>query len=667
MKNKIRVFEAFAGYGSQSMALRRLGIDFEVVGISEIDKYAIQAYMAVHGDTPNYGDISKIDWSSVPDFDFLTYSFPCTDISTAGQQKGLAEGSGTRSSLLWKCRKAIEVKRPKYLLMENVKNLVSKKFTPYLKEWLRFLEGQGYSNYTKVLNAKDFGVPQNRERVFMVSILGEASFHFPKPFTLEKRLKDVLEKDVDESFYLREKIVKTFIARNEKNKTKGNGFKFEPTMGDVIASTIGTHSNDRDCDNYVYVVGNTNPSGHGMNGNVFDSNGLCPTLTTNKGEGPRILESVPTDLSSKGKKYGNKRVQSLVDSGKISGHEIQFLDAYNQTVSDICDTIKTTVDSSCMSFISEPISCALRGRNPENPSDRKAGIELEQTLELGTDIANCITMVQKDSLVAEPSLYIKQATKKGYIEIPPGGVFDASYPESLTRRGRVQDNGKVSPTLTAGGEPPCLYEGIEPKCVAYTRDSKGKVISRRLTDIANTVHGGTGCGGNTDCFVAEPKIIQSPRGFNKGSLFEDCPAITSSSWQNNNFVVEPQVLTPKRTEYGKALRKDYDAGRIRESRHNMTELEPRTDGICNTITTVQKDNLLMEDFTNYRIRKLTPRECFRLMGVSEKDIDNIQKSGISKTQQYKMAGNSIVVDVLYYIFKKMFVDKSCEDTQLSIF
>lgn len=166
----LRVFEAFSGYGSQSMALRRLGIDFEVVGISEIDKYAIKAYMAVHGDTPNYGDIQKIDWSSVPDFDFLTYSFPCTDISTAGQQKGLAEGSGTRSSLLWECRKAIEAKRPKYLLMENVKNLVSKKFTPYLKEWIRFLEEQGYSNYTKVLNAKDFGVPQNRERVFMVSI-----------------------------------------------------------------------------------------------------------------------------------------------------------------------------------------------------------------------------------------------------------------------------------------------------------------------------------------------------------------------------------------------------------------------------------------------------------------------------------------------------------------
>lgn len=578
MKNKIRVFEAFAGYGSQSMALSRLGIDFEVVGISEIDKYAIQAYMAVHGDTPNYGDISKIDWSSVPDFDFLTYSFPCTDISTAGQQKGLAEGSGTRSSLLWECRKAIEAKRPKYLLMENVKNLVSKKFTPYLKEWLRFLEGQGYSNYTKVLNAKDFGVPRNRERVFMVSILGEASFHFPKPFTLEKRLKDVLEKDVDESFYLSEKVVNTFLTRNEKNKAKGNGFKFEPTMGDVIASSILTNAGSRDCDNYVYVVGNTNPSGHGMNGNVFNSNGLCPTLTTNKGEGPRILESVPTGFSSKEKKYGNKRVQSLVDSGKISGHEVQFLDAYNQTVSDICGTIKTTVDSSCLSFISEPINQAL---------------------------------------------IIKQATKKGYIEIPPGGVFDASYPESLTRIGRVQDNGKVSPTLTAGGEPPCLYEGMEQKCVAYTRDSKGKVISRRLSDIANTVHGSTGCGGSTDCFVAEPKIIQV-----------------------GNLADEKGFKNPQR-------------GRV----YNPIGISPNID-------TMGGGNLqpkIIEDFANYRIRKLTPRECFRLMGVSEKDIDNIQKSGISKTQQYKMAGNSIVVDVLYYIFKKMFVDKSCEDTQLSIF
>lgn len=551
---KLRVFEAFAGYGSQSMALRRLGIDYEVIGISEIDKYAIQAYMAVHGETPNYGDISKIDWKEVPEFDFLTYSFPCTDISSAGLQKGLEEGSGTRSSLLWECKKAIEAKRPKYLLMENVKALTFKKFKPYLEKWLDYLKDLGYTNFAKVLNAKNYGVPQNRERIFVVSILGEAEYSFPEGFELDKRLKDILEKDVDESFYLKEGIINTFVRRTIEAKAKGNGFAFILRDGEDIAAVVKCRAGSQIEDNFI----------------------------------------------------------------------------------------KEPVN---------PITCAMRGRNPDNPSYRNPGIELEQRLELGGDIANCITTVQKDSLVAEPKLAIRQATKKGYIEIPQGGVFDASYPDSTTRRGRVQGDGFISPTLTAGGEPPCLFEGI----------------------------------------------------------------------------AEPNVLTPKRTEYGKAMRKDYEAGNIQESRHKMTQLEPRTDGVSNTITTVQKDNLLAEpkclavmqatdyikklrrgngiitvesdgtirgnykhkngyssisemvimndenpsltittahtpkcygETTEYRIRKLTPRECFRLMGVSESDIDKIQSAGISKTQQYKMAGNSIVVDVLYYIFRNLFNDNT---------
>lgn len=593
----IKVFEAFAGYGSQSMALRRLGIDFEVVGISEIDKYAIQAYMAVHGDTPNYGDISKIDWKEVPDFDFLTYSFPCTDISSAGLQKGLEEGSGTRSSLLWECKKAIEAKRPKYLLMKNVKALTFKKFKPYLEKWLDYLKDLGYTNFAKVLNAKNYGVPQNRERIFLISILGEAQYYFPEGFELSKRLKDVLGKDVYESFYLSKKAIDGFNRHKKRMKERGNGFGWEPTEGDCIASSVLTTAGCRPDDNFIKV------------------------------------------------KYGNKRVQSLVESGKISGDKVEFIDAYNQQVQDICGKIKTTIDSSCMSFIAEPITCDMREKKSDKPSDRNPGIDLEPKFKLGGDIVNNIITVQKDSLVSEPKLVIRQATKKGYIEIPQGGVFDASYPDSTTRRGRVQGDGFISPTLTAGGEPPCLFEGI----------------------------------------------------------------------------AEPNVLTSKRTEYGKAMRKDYEAENIQESRHNMTQLEPRTDGVSNTITTVQKDNLLAEpkiiqvgnlaeskgfnnpqrgrvynpngicpnidtkgggnrepkiiessdivtgQFDGYRIRKLTPRECFRLMGVSESDIDKIQSAGISKTQQYKMAGNSIVVDVLYYIFKKMFVDKSCEEAQLSLF
>lgn len=208
----LRVFEAFAGYGSQAMALRNIGVPFRVVGISEIDKYAIQAYMAVHGETPNYGDICKIDWREVPDFDLFTYSFPCTDLSNAGKQAGFDEGSGTRSSLLWECKKAIEVKKPGYLLLENVRALVSEKFLPGFRKWLDWLTQQGYVNFVEVLNAKDYGIPQNRERVFVVSMLENAWFNFPHPVPLEKKLVDMLEDDVDEKYYLAQDKVDKFIA-----------------------------------------------------------------------------------------------------------------------------------------------------------------------------------------------------------------------------------------------------------------------------------------------------------------------------------------------------------------------------------------------------------------------------------------------------------------------
>ena len=208
----LRVFEAFAGYGSQSMALRNIGIEHEVVGISEIDKYAIMGYNATHPETKNFGDVAKIDWASVPDFDLFTYSFPCTDISNAGAQAGFEEGSGTRSSLLWECRKAIIEKRPKYLLMENVKAITSKKFLPGLVKWQEFLSEQGYVNFIDILNAKDYGVPQNRERCFLVSILDAPWYQFPEPRPLELKLKDILEDSVDEKYYLDQARVDKFIS-----------------------------------------------------------------------------------------------------------------------------------------------------------------------------------------------------------------------------------------------------------------------------------------------------------------------------------------------------------------------------------------------------------------------------------------------------------------------
>lgn len=235
-----------SGYDSQCLALDRLHRDFpqfgyELVGWSEIDKDAIRAHNALFPDAAdrNYGDMSKIDWAGVPDFDLLTYSTPCADISSAGQQKGVAEGSGTRSSLLWFTRNAIMAKRPKYLFMENVAALVQRKFKPYFDRWVGELSRYGYTNFCKVMNATDYGVPQNRKRVFVVSVLGEdARYFFPEPFALERRLRDVLEEDVDESFYLSDERIRGLIESTLKEKEAGRGFEFEPKGADETANTL---------------------------------------------------------------------------------------------------------------------------------------------------------------------------------------------------------------------------------------------------------------------------------------------------------------------------------------------------------------------------------------------------------------------------------------------
>lgn len=208
----LKVFEAFAGVGAQRMALKSAGIPHEVVGISEIDKFAVQSYEAIHGETVNYGDITTLNTEELEDFDLFTYSFPCQSISLAGAMKGFTKGSGTTSSLLWECQRIIQDKKPKYLLMENVKNLVGKKFLPDFEKWIGVLNELGYVSHWQVLNAKHYGVPQNRERVFMVSTLAdEFEYTFPEKEELTIQLKDILEKEVDEKYLLKKELQEKFI------------------------------------------------------------------------------------------------------------------------------------------------------------------------------------------------------------------------------------------------------------------------------------------------------------------------------------------------------------------------------------------------------------------------------------------------------------------------
>lgn len=235
-EHPLRVVTLCSGYDSQCMALDRMTkydpkFAYELVAWSEIDKNAIKAHNLVYPQWKdrNLGDMTKIDWTKVPDFDFLTYSTPCQDFSNAGLQLGGQEGSGTRSSILWFTRNAIIEKKPKYMMLENVKALVSKKFKPLFLKWVAELESYGYTNYWQVLNAKDYGVPQNRERVFLISIrkdIAEQSpYVFPKPFLLEKRIKDIIEQEVDDSFYLSEKSLEYFRRVSDD---KSHNHKFNP-------------------------------------------------------------------------------------------------------------------------------------------------------------------------------------------------------------------------------------------------------------------------------------------------------------------------------------------------------------------------------------------------------------------------------------------------------
>ena len=219
----IRLIELFAGVGSQAMALRDLGADFEHYRVVEFDKYAIASYNAIHGTNFEPTDITKINGSDLGIVDceqftyLLTYSFPCQDLSVAGKQAGMTKGSGTRSGLLWEVERLLnEVENlPQVLLMENVPQVHGKKNMDDFQRWIEFLESKCYSNCWQDLNAKNYGVAQNRNRCFMVSILGNYSYEFPKPIELTKRMKDYLEDEVEEKYYINnekaQKLIDTLI------------------------------------------------------------------------------------------------------------------------------------------------------------------------------------------------------------------------------------------------------------------------------------------------------------------------------------------------------------------------------------------------------------------------------------------------------------------------
>lgn len=231
----IRLIELFAGVGSQAMAMRDLGADFEHHRVVEFDKYAIASYNAIHGTDFPAMDITKVSGADLGIVDtdkwcyIMTYSFPCQDLSVAGLGKGMSKGSGTRSGLLWEVERLLnEVENlPQVLLMENVPMVHSAQNMVDFQKWIDFLENKGYSNWWQDLNAKDYGVAQNRERTFMVSILGEYQYKFPKPIPLTKTMKDYLQDEVDEKYYINNEkaneLIHSLMERGELEKMAKDG------------------------------------------------------------------------------------------------------------------------------------------------------------------------------------------------------------------------------------------------------------------------------------------------------------------------------------------------------------------------------------------------------------------------------------------------------------
>ena len=333
----IKYLSLFSGIGAPEQALKNIGIKYELIGFSEIDKFAVKSYCNVHNvsEDLNLGDITKIDISSLPtDIDLITHGSPCQDFSVAGENKGGDKGTGTRSSLMWTTVDIVEHCKPKVVIWENVKNVLSKKHKHNFDGYLEDMDKLGYSNYYQVLNAKDYGIPQNRERIFVVSIRKDIDkgYVFPEPQELTLRLKDMLEDEVDEKYListckvqqlienldgkldLSKQVIGTCHKNNNMSRSTRdivyNAEKNAPTLNatmykDAIKVLIPIDDKNSRMDNVTMVNDNYGMINGGTIGKMHDSSRRCysvdyvsPTINTCGGGNlePKILE--PTNINS---------------------------------------------------------------------------------------------------------------------------------------------------------------------------------------------------------------------------------------------------------------------------------------------------------------------------------------------------------------------------------
>ena len=545
-KNKIKVGSDFSGVGAFNQALKRLGADYEEIFACDMDKYARQTFIHNYG-KPKYYPTNVYE-REIPSksLDIYMTSPPCQAFSLAGKRLGKEDKRGI---LFFNSYEFIQINKPRYFIFENVKGLLSDDEGKTFQEWVNMLGGKSvngvpiifpyedsvpYHLYWKVLNAKDYGVPQNRERVFLIGIRDDEdnNFRFPLEETLTKRLKDVLETDVDEKYFLSDKMInvlshhKNPIIDNqtpEKNATIHAGY-FKMEGRDQKYLKIGTWRTHEDGKGFREV-----------------SDGNCPTI-------------------------------------------------------------------------------------PARAREDGSG---------------------------QPVIQIKSATSKGHEEATEGDSVNLSAPNSKTRRGRVGKG--VAQTLDTG----CQQAVI----LGYTRDSKGKVVSRNIWEQAGTIHTSSGSGGNTDQFVMTINEEQSQETENNVSIGALRGRVKKNEEeQNSNYNQKLEINNQGTSNTITSVQKDnlvlYNDKRLNETiaKHELPDGKPMmldtynksVHEECPTLKARHAQNNDRRLWTGCEIRRLTPRECFRLM-----DFPDTFTWPVSDSQAYKQAGNSIVVNVLYKILKSL--------------
>lgn len=601
----IRLIELFAGYGSQHFALEYLGANFESWKICEWAIKSIQAYKDAHFSEDNTDYSKDLSREQVEDYLFkkgisanynepmtlaqikrlgedkvrtiynniiathnivsvinckaedleivdrdkytymLTYSFPCQDLSKAGKGKGMTKGSGTRSGMLWEVERILDEcngNLPQVLLMENVPDVIGEKNKQDFAKWYQKLEDLGYANFYEVLNAKNFGVPQNRERCFMVSILGDYFYEFPTSFKLQKRLKDLLENNVSENYYLSSKQISQIVNWNAYQDPLKNIDKEK-----VICPTLTTRTSAFAAS--IILINEATKKGYAeaQDGNgVYINRPQQKRCVMQKGMIQTIKTSPDVGVVVKDEKLLKEQLcDKLVESGILKENDV----------------------------VNHSYTNGLTGKNPRSRQ------KLEDFIETRDGIMPCMT-TRPDTLGVEVNEESPDTTEIDII---------GNYSKSNYNATPIVGKNGVAPTVRENhGEVTAVTENslfTDTQAQMFTEE--GNVKRYINSDVVDEFNEG------------QCADMSFPNGYNKGPhVHDECPAINTTT-TSSSFVVKTNSM-----------------------------------------------------YNQLRIRKLTPKECFRLMGVKDEDYERIAANQ-SNASLYHLAGDSIVINVLMAIFGEM--------------